>query len=406
MMDNIAIKVEGISKCYKIINAGHQHNTLRDMVAGSVVSLFKRNGQPRASKTSFWALKDISFDVKEGENLGIIGLNGAGKSTLLKVLSRITEPTEGYARVKGRVGSLLEVGTGFHFELTGRENVYLYGAILGMTKEEIDKKFDTIVDFSEIEDFIDTPVKRYSSGMYVRLAFSVAAHLEPEILMLDEVLSVGDLTFQQKCMKFAKGLKQGNGTVLFVSHNMFSIKTMCSRVIYIDQGELIFDGPTEEGIKIYEEKCRLFNYATGKLSSLQKIHMTDIALMDEKGQEKHMFDHGDRMRIRLGYQVDRPIENPNFIIAICRSDGVSCCNYSSHLDGVSIKQLNDVGTIEILTPPLKLVSELYTIYIIVREKGFQEIRCSQVGATFHIRHHTLDMNFGVFHESAEWKLGE
>jgi lipopolysaccharide transport system ATP-binding protein len=403
MMDDIAIKVDGISKRYRIMKAGYQHNTLMDFLTHSFKSLYQRNGRPTADREHFWALKDVCFDIKRGENIGIIGLNGAGKSTLLKVLSRITEPTEGYARVNGRLGALLEVGTGFHWELTGRENIYLYGAILGMTKQEIDQKFDAIVDFSEIKDFIDTPVKRYSSGMYVRLAFAVAAHLEPEILMIDEVLSVGDLPFQQKCMAFAKSLKQGNGTTLFVSHNMFSIKTMCSRVIYIDQGRIRFDGPTEDGIKMYEKGCRLSNLNfSEKDPSEWPIYLTDIALSDEGGKTRSVFDHGARMRLCLKYKARQTIERPNFIIAFIRSDGVACCNYTSHMDGVAIQQLSGEGSIEVLTPPLKLVAELYTIHILVREREFQQVLCAQIGGTFHVRHHTFDMNFGVFHETAEW----
>src|SRR6267143_4492168 len=199
-MSEIAVRVENLSKQYRIGIAKSRHDTLRDRLAESVTSWFRHNGQPHSSEDTIWALKDVSFEVKQGEVIGIIGGNGAGKSTLLKILSRITEPTGGSARIHGRVGSLLEVGIGFHHELTGRENIYLSGAILGMKKAEIDVKFDEIVAFAEVEQFIDTPVKRYSSGMYLRLAFAVAAHLEPEILIVDEVLAVGDAEFQQKCL--------------------------------------------------------------------------------------------------------------------------------------------------------------------------------------------------------------
>ena len=220
-------------------------------------ALFRGRRSENAEHETFWALRDASFEIARGENIGIIGLNGAGKSTLLKILSRITTPTVGYARVTGRLGALLEVGTGFHSELTGRENTFLYGAILGMSRAEVARKFDAIVDFSEIRDFIDTPVKRYSSGMYVRLAFAVAAHLDPEILLLDEVLAVGDVTFQRQCMDFARQLEQKGSTILFVSHNMFSIKTMCQRVIYLKQGQIAYDGPTDEGLRLYESDSKL-----------------------------------------------------------------------------------------------------------------------------------------------------
>src|SRR5262249_28346776 len=215
---------------------------LRSLRSSNGVSL-GRNGQHGSKVETFWALKDVSFDVKKGEVVGIIGRNGAGKSTLLKVLSRITEPTTGRVRIRGRVASLLEVGTGFHPELTGRENVYLNGAILGMTREEIKRKFDEIVAFAEIEKFLDTPVKRYSSGMYVRLAFAVAAHLEPEILIVDEVLAVGDFEFQRRCLGKMNAVAHSGRTVLFVSHNMTAIEELCSRSILLKNGVIERAGP-------------------------------------------------------------------------------------------------------------------------------------------------------------------
>lgn len=238
-MSDIAIRVENLSKQYTIGRARERHDTLRDALVG----IFRRNGSNGSTET-FWALKDVSFEVKRGEVVGIIGRNGAGKSTLLKVLSQITEPTGGRAEIHGRVGSLLEVGTGFHPELTGRENIYLNGAILGMRREEIARQFDEIVAFSEIEKFLDTPVKRYSSGMYVRLAFAVAAHLEPEILLVDEVLAVGDAAFQKKALgKMGSVVNEGR-TVLFVSHNMGAINSLCSQTIYLAGGALKMKGPT------------------------------------------------------------------------------------------------------------------------------------------------------------------
>jgi lipopolysaccharide transport system ATP-binding protein len=274
-MSDIAIQVEKLSKWYKIGTARYRHDSIRDHLADWARSLFVRNGHsssvsgqrsvdrgpssvvggPSPSvdgrSDTIWALKDVSFEIKQGEVVGFIGLNGAGKSTLLKILSRITDPTSGFAEIYGRVGSLLEVGTGFQRDLTGRENIYLNGAILGMKKTEIDRKFDEIVAFSEIEKFIDTPVKRYSSGMYVRLAFAVAAHLETEILFADEVLAVGDVEFQKKCLgKMGEVAKQGR-TVLFVSHNMGSVLNLCPRAILLRSGQLVYDGPAESTIKDY-----------------------------------------------------------------------------------------------------------------------------------------------------------
>src|SRR5690242_14087330 len=247
-MTDIAIRVEGIGKLYRVgERESYQH--LRDVLAGAFRS--RRNGK-RGSKDSIWAVKDVSFEVQQGEVIGLVGRNGAGKSTLLKLLSRITEPTEGRAVLRGRVASLLEVGTGFHPELTGRENIYLNGSILGMSRNEIRKKFDQIVSFSEIEQFLDTPVKRYSSGMYVRLAFAVAAHLEPEILIVDEVLAVGDARFQKRCLGKMQEVSQGGGrTVLFVSHNMQAVSTLTSRCVLMNKGRVSMVGPTPEVVSQY-----------------------------------------------------------------------------------------------------------------------------------------------------------
>jgi len=251
------ICVENLSKRYRIGKKQQRHDTLRDALVACLpapLEWLRRGGRgPNSAADTLWALRDVSFEVKRGEVVGIIGRNGAGKSTLLKVLSCITKPTEGRAVVKGRVGSLLEVGTGFHPELTGRENVYLSGAILGMRRAEIARKFDEIVAFAGIERFLDTPVKRYSSGMYVRLAFAVAAHLEPEILLVDEVLAVGDAAFQKKCLgKMGDVAKEGR-TVLFVSHNMVAVQSLCGRAIRLHEGKLVDDGPPGQVVSSYLE---------------------------------------------------------------------------------------------------------------------------------------------------------
>ena len=255
-----AIRIEGLSKKYIISHRRELYATLRDTLAGRVsgafgrifLEPFGRTGRP--DEEEIWALKDVSFEVKRGERLGIIGRNGAGKTTLLKILSRITEPTEGRAGINGRVASLLEVGTGFHPELTGRENIYLNGAILGMSRSEIRKKFDAIVAFAEIEKFLDTPIKRYSSGMYVRLAFAVAAHLEPEILLVDEVLAVGDIEFQKKCIDRMNNISRNDGrTVLFVSHNLEAIAALCPKCLLLTDGKSAFFDKTDDDKFVYRE---------------------------------------------------------------------------------------------------------------------------------------------------------
>jgi lipopolysaccharide transport system ATP-binding protein len=248
-MSDVAIRCENISKRYRI-GSQEKYKALRDAIAGAFAAPFRRNSSS-GDDAHVWALDDVSFEIKCGQVIGVIGHNGGGKSTLLKILSRITKPTRGYAAINGRVGALLEVGTGFHAELTGRENVYLNGAILGMTKAEIHRKFEEIVAFAEVEKFIDTPVKRYSSGMYVRLAFGVAAHLETEILLVDEVLAVGDAQFQRKCFAKMNEIGRHGRTILFVSHNMASIRSICEEALILDRGRLVAKGEVNDAVDRY-----------------------------------------------------------------------------------------------------------------------------------------------------------
>lgn len=409
-MSDLAIRALHLGKEYQFGVASH--NTLRDQIAAGVKSLLARNHGKKQRKNKFWALQDVSFEVKKAEMVGIIGHNGAGKSTLLKVLSRITEPTQGRAEIQGRVGSLLEVGTGFHFELTGRENVYLYGAILGMMKAEIDRKFEKIVEFSEIKRFLDTPVKHYSSGMYVRLAFAVAAHLDPEILLIDEVLSVGDLAFQRKCMDQARSLRESNATVIVVSHNMFSIKAMCDRVLYLSHGRLLADGRPDEVIPLYEKDIlggagaldtpRWAQARLGNDSTQRSIVITGMQILNESGQPRSVFEFGERVRVQIKYEIRKSMPNPNFVVALVRSDGVSCCNYSSELDGFKVHGKPGEGEFEILLPRLKLVADLYAVHVNIWDDKFQDLYSAQIGGSFHVRHDLFNTHFGVYHESAEW----
>ena len=292
------ITVENLGKRYTISHRQREdHSSMRDMLSNGMSRLGKKLFHPFNAPQSplplsedFWALSEVSFDVKQGDRLGIIGRNGAGKSTLLKILSRITDPTTGSVRIKGRVASLLEVGTGFHPELTGRENIYMNGAILGMSRQEIRQKFDAIVDFSEIEKFLDTPVKRYSSGMYVRLAFAVAAHLEPEILIVDEVLAVGDAEFQKKCLGKMEEVGSEGRTVLFVSHNMGAIKYLCGSVLLLDKGKKVSVGKPESVIAHYlgsDGKARaddhMFLESVLERSGNGRVIFSDFFLEDRRG---------------------------------------------------------------------------------------------------------------------------
>jgi lipopolysaccharide transport system ATP-binding protein len=310
-MSDVIIEAENLGKKYHLgreAQGSARYRTLRDTLAISTRSLFQRNDSPEKTE-EFWALKDVSFGVKQGEVVGIIGRNGAGKSTLLKILSRITEPTSGKVSIKGRVASLLEVGTGFHPELTGRENIFLNGAILGMARTEIRAKFDEIVGFAEIEKFLDTPVKRYSSGMYVRLAFAVAAHLEPEILIIDEVLAVGDMEFQKKCLGRIQEVSKGDGrTVLFVSHNMGAVAQLCDRAILLSRGTVSLSGSTREIIDSYlQSKPQLQKERLNSARQDKRITITGAVTQSCEGEEKGNFGHSESFAVRISYEMRHPV---------------------------------------------------------------------------------------------------
>jgi lipopolysaccharide transport system ATP-binding protein len=301
----LAIRLDGISKLYEL-GTGDRYKALRDTLSSLMTAPLRalRRGGDRTRPETLWALRDLTYQVQRGEVVGVIGRNGAGKSTMLKILARITEPTSGTAEIHGRVGSLLEVGTGFHPELTGRENIFLNGAILGMRRTEIRDKFDEIVQFAELERFIDTPVKRYSSGMYMRLAFAVAAHLEPEILLVDEVLAVGDVGFQKKCLGKMEGVARAGRTVLFVSHNMGAVGSLCSRIIYLKNGRIAASGPPDEVIAKYLEAER-------------STHGSDVEIPDDEDRGYTLRAQGRQLTLSCGepvtleFEVDCPGEHPS-----------------------------------------------------------------------------------------------
>ena len=377
-MSDIAIRVHGLGKRYRI-GERQRYKALRDTLSDAfcapfraAVSFFKsHNGRQsmasnRSSNSDFWALKDISFEIKQGEAIGIFGPNGAGKSTLLKILSRITKPTEGYIKMHGRVGALLEVGTGFHPELTGRENTYLNGAIIGMRKKEIDRKFDDIVTFAEIEKFIDTPVKFYSSGMYVRLAFAVAAHLEPDILIVDEVLAVGDAAFQKKCLgKMGIVAKEGR-TVLFVSHNLPTLKQLCPTSFWLNAGQIIDCGHTPEVVAAYlrsldtgfQKKTSVFPEDTSKDSQLRAAR-----ILNQEGAETENFSCDEPVTIELVYQLHR--RNPGLYgyLSILR-DGVEVLVSDSKDAGSNPLDNLPIGThtFSVIIPTRTLGHGSYQVY--------------------------------------------
>jgi lipopolysaccharide transport system ATP-binding protein len=316
-MSNPAIIIENLGKRYTIGHQRANRDGLRHAIETAIrepLTWLRSSRQKKLQQVDFWALKDISFHIKQGEVVGIIGSNGAGKSTLLKILSRITVPSEGRIRIDGRIASLLEVGTGFHQELTGRENIFLNGAILGMTRAEIIRKFDEIVEFSGIEEFLDTPVKRYSSGMYVRLAFAVAAHLEPEILIVDEVLAVGDTAFQKKCIGKMDSFARSGRTILFVSHNMDAVRTLCQRAILFDGGKIRADGYVDSVVEDYFSR---FSTSSGQqLSGAYGLTIEKVVLKNDGGQETRQFCPGEDLIIEITFDAQKCLEKPYFTLAV------------------------------------------------------------------------------------------
>ena len=347
-MDDVVIRAEGLGKKYIIGHeaARERNSMLRDAIARTARNVLRTTSDMLRGRAlvggdateEFWALKDINFEIKRGEVVGVIGRNGAGKSTLLKILSRITEPTTGRVEIRGRVASLLEVGTGFHPELTGRENIYLNGAILGMTRAEIRRKFDEIVAFAEIERFLDTPVKRYSSGMYVRLAFAVAAHLEPEILVVDEVLAVGDAAFQQKCLGKMSDFSGGGCTVLLVSHNLGVIREICTRAILLSEGRVSQDGPSSKTVSTYLEtstESSKLNWRRTK-DCAGRASITALTLRSEQDLEMTELVMGDTAIIGLEADFHLPIAHPQFGIIVHAVDGTAILDLRTRHAGPDI----------------------------------------------------------------------
>ena len=380
-MSDTIIQVENLSKKYILgrqQEGSSSYKSLRETIATGVGSLFKGRSKARAAQEEFWALKDVSFEIKQGDRVGIIGRNGAGKSTLLKVLSRITEPTNGSIRIKGRVASLLEVGTGFHPELTGRENIFLNGAILGMSKVEITQKFDEIVAFAEVEKFLDTPVKRYSSGMYVRLAFAVAAHLEPEILIVDEVLAVGDAQFQQKCLGKMEDVGREGRTVIFVSHNIGTVTQLCTKAIYLKQGQIVGIGSTNEIVSNYllsggSQSAHVTLHPKAESSKKKSLSFEEVSLVGHDGRYSSDLDVRYPFSLDLTYEVRKPVQNVELSVRIEAQDGRAV--FTSHQSDLSPTCLDgrDVGTYKasIQVPGMFLMPGSYVVSIAAHEPMVQ-----------------------------------
>ncbi len=421
-MSDTVIQVENLGKKYII---GHQqqerYTALRDVIANGAKSLGQRLLKPWGKQSAnpayeeFWALKDVSFEVKQGDRIGIIGRNGAGKSTLLKILSRITEPTTGRIRIKGRVASLLEVGTGFHAELTGRENIYLNGAILGMSKAEIKRKFDEIVDFAGIEKFLDTPVKRYSSGMYVRLAFAVAAHLEPEILVVDEVLAVGDAQFQQKCLGKMEEVGKEGRTVLFVSHNMAAIEKLCQHTILLHLGNIRYIGNQNEAITQY-----LTSFSNHLVSMRDRpdrqgsgeVRVVAIETRDEKGNILSAVKSGHSLDIYLHFEVQPHVKISRVIAGVAVKTQLEVPVFLQHnrLTQDEFGQLPPKGAFVCHINRLPLPAATYQItYSLMRDSMYLDkivnaFQLSVVEGNFFAYNEVPPITQGVCLVNAKWRI--
>lgn len=423
-MSDVAIKVENLHKLYRLGLKDDENDTLVQ-TALSWIKAPKKNLANLRKLTSFdlnsedpdvlHALNDVSFEVKHGEVLGIIGRNGAGKSTLLKVLSRITEPTAGRVTINGRVASLLEVGTGFHPELTGRENIYMNGTILGMSRKEIDRKFDEIVDFSGVEKFLDTPVKRYSSGMKVRLAFSVAAHLEPEILIVDEVLAVGDAEFQKKCLGKMQDVSSGGRTVLFVSHNMGAIQTLCPRSLLLRHGQMVDDGDSEKVVSTYLSRMKTNRNQTFSLDNADRINtgvlrLTDAFLLDKDGKETENIISGEDIYLKFCYESVKSLKNLRISFTVYDDSGCALTNIDSDLKSYEIKNTGSIGTIVTFIEKNPLPNGDYHINIAIFSDGIMldnvpfAINFSVIGSVFFDGSKVPQRQYCKFYLDHKWSI--
>ncbi|PIQ84102.1 MAG: ABC transporter [Candidatus Omnitrophica bacterium CG11_big_fil_rev_8_21_14_0_20_63_9] len=399
------------SHVWKQYRLGSKQDSLRDAIPALLKRLSGRNGQAEGRADGlFWALSDVSFHVKKGETVGIIGPNGAGKSTILKMLSRICQQTRGQIHVKGRLAALIEVGAGFHPDLTGQENIYLNGTIMGLKRKEIDRLYDSIVEFSEIGKFLDMPVKRYSSGMSVRLGFSVAAHVDPEVMLIDEVLAVGDLSFQQKCFQRILDLKSKGTTIIFISHNLEAVQRICDRVILLDEGRVLRDGVPHETIAHYrQEAMRKQRYVkvwdpTGnfRVEDVSKdLEIASIQALDAAGQTCEEFETGRPLKIRVAYRAKRMIRQPAVTVTIERVDGLICHEASSTRSGRTWPSWEGSGTVTLDYPALNLSPNTYQIHATVYE-GQNPAPVAQLGEPVYLQVTSSQLSRGAFHLEHGW----
>ncbi len=403
------IEFNGVWKKYK---KGEKLNSLRD----AIPSFFRKVLTSQLlQKEEFWALQNINFSVKKGEVVGIIGPNGAGKSTMLKLLSGIIVPNKGSIKITGRISALIEVAAGFHPDLTGRENVYLNGTILGMTRKEIDRKFDRIVDFSGVEEFIDTPVKRYSSGMYARLGFAVAAHVDPDIMLVDEVLAVGDSSFQEKSSQKMRELMESGTTILLVSHNLNLMQNLSKRIILLQKGEVVKEGLTTDVIPFYkqlvhkqqEEELAAHIKKTGEITLVKTnnlVTITNVTVHNETGKSKDSFVFGEPIALQINFNAQQRIDHPKFDFLIRRSDNIVCCKKNTLADKIKIQSINGRGSVYIDLGKINLTAGLYVIQASIWDKDCEEAYALHEKCMFHIESEGVEQTSAIFIPEIKWKI--
>ena len=415
----VAIQFDNVSKRFTL-----RHERARSFQEAALAFLKGRNN----SREELWALKDVSFAVERGKTVGIIGPNGSGKSTVLKLITRILEPTSGQVVVQGRVSALIELGAGFHPDLTGRENVYLNGSLLGFSRNEMRAKFDSIVEFSELEKFIDVPIKHYSSGMHMRLGFAVAIHVDPDILLIDEILAVGDQAFQNKCLGKIGELKSQGVTIVFVSHDLETVRTLCSSAIWLEGGRIQAEGLAREVVDHYlmrvheKERADLAARQTAPIEvppgeapsqemlaarvkkrwGTQEIEITSVRLLDGAGEQTFLFESGQPAAIEIGYRINRPAETPVFGIGIYRDDGTYCYGTNTDIEGIPTDDLDDAGIIRVAFDSFAFIEGNYTLDVAVHTSYGYTYDYHLHYCTFAVRSRLKDD--GVFRPAHRWEL--
>jgi len=405
---NPVIRFENVSKQYDL---GLTRTSLPALVSNWTKRAVGRAPKDANNEKFFWALDDVSFELGRGHSLALIGPNGAGKTTVLKLLSNITKPTSGHIQTKGQLSALIELGAGFHPDLTGRENIYLNGTILGIERKEIERRFDEIVDFAELERFIDTPVKRYSSGMTVRLGFSVASFIEPDILLVDEVLAVGDASFRQKSMNRIQSLLKRGTSIVFVSHNLWLVQAVCSRALYLDHGQVKYRGNTAEVIDFYdkalnEERARKFDKTQSAPSSSDaEVEITKVVILDKDGKTGQDLPNDQLVEVRVHYTAYKALGNTNIVVRILRTDGLTCCMMRTKMDDFPVEINPGAGVVSVALDPIQLYGGTYYAQAIVRDSSDAQGIATGWSEWFYVTGSMLthqEMN-GVFEPNRRWQ---